>query len=93
MGRSVGWCGSHRELRILTGIEIVSGERSPPDSSRRFQAGYTHPTALQPQRGPRSPERPTCFGPTTPKSGTQAGVRLAAIGKGVRRASLLGRIP
>ena len=29
-------------------------------------------------------------GPTTPLSVTRAGVRLAAIGKGVRRASLLG---
>ena len=32
-------------------------------------------------------------GPTTPKSATQTGVRLTAIGKVVRRASLLGRIP
>ena len=33
------------------------------------------------------------FGPTTPKLGTRAGVRLAAIGKGDRIASLPGRIP
>ena len=33
------------------------------------------------------------FGPTTPQSGTRAGVRLAAIGKGVKSASYWGRIP
>jgi hypothetical protein len=66
-------------LRFIATIRQEVLRLNDPSHARRF----LWRVRMQPER----------FGPTTPKLGTRAGVRLAAIGKGVRIASLPRRIP
>ena len=57
--------------------------------NHRGNAIHVRSLVFRPERSkPRRPE--DRFGPTTPQSGTRAGVRLAAIGKVVKRASPWG---